>query len=339
MMTFGLPLAMQAFHRVVERPTWGAGVWLGASLAIQALACAYFGIFAGLTVGLGTLYYGYTRGLWRVRAYWVAIALGAVVSVGLVGPFFLPYIRVQKELGFTRLLEDAAMYSADWQAWLASSAWAHRWMLPWLGRWNEVLFPGFLLTALGAAGLLVGLRSTNAERRTPNDDRSRSESRSRCPIPDATPLAPSRRRETTVFYGLVALIAFWASFGPKACLYTVALPHHSGVHVPAGARPVRHPRGAGARRARARGGAGVARIAAARVAGAGRRGARRACSQPSTPRRRFASRMPRRHQRHIVGLRRCRRAPSSNCRSGTYAPTSRDTRGTCCSPRITGIRW
>ncbi len=85
-------------------------------------------------------------------------------------PFFLPYMRVQKELGFTRLLEDAAMYSADWQAWLASSAWAHRWMLPWLERWNEVLFPGFLLTALGLAGLWLGLTSKTTEDRAPHDD-------------------------------------------------------------------------------------------------------------------------------------------------------------------------
>ncbi len=218
MMTFGLPLALQAFHRVLVRPTPGRGVWLGVTLAIQALACAYFGIFAGLTVGLGTLFYGYTRRLWRVRAYWVAISLGAIVSVGIVGPFFLPYIRVQKELGFTRLLEDAAMYSADWQAWLASSAWAHRWMLPWLERWNEVLFPGFLLTVLGLAGLWVGARRTathtSSDVRLPIPD-------SRFPVDDDVPLAPAHRRETTAFYGLVGLIAFWGSFGPKAGLYTV----------------------------------------------------------------------------------------------------------------------
>ncbi len=206
MMTFGLPLAMQAFHRVVAGPTIGRGVWLGATLAIQALACAYFGIFAGLTVGLGTLYYGYRRGLWRQRPYWIAISLGAIVSVGVVAPFFVPYIRVQKQLGFTRLLEDAAMYSADWQAWLASSAWAHRWMLPWLERWNEVLFPGFLLTGLGLAGLWCGLTQAGPE--------------PRLRAPDSPPLSAERRRETTVFYGLVALIAFWASFGPKAGLYT-----------------------------------------------------------------------------------------------------------------------
>ncbi|AMY09617.1 hypothetical protein LuPra_02837 [Luteitalea pratensis] len=283
MMTFGLPLAMQAFHRVVERPTWGRGVWLGASLAIQALACAYFGIFAGLTVGLGTLYYGYTRGLWRERGYWIAIGLGAVASVSLVAPFFLPYVRVQKELGFTRLLDDAAMYSADWQAWLASSAWAHRWMLPRLGHWNEVLFPGFLLTALGLTGLVVGLRRTrpaptrheaSGDRDIPADpavgvagrvrqmaglaasakasapkgeptlpDHATPDSRLPSlvsgapkadgrlvrrslgeggrPMTEGTPLGEARRRETAVFYGLVGLIAFWASFGPKAGLYTV----------------------------------------------------------------------------------------------------------------------
>ena len=209
MMTFGLPLALRAFHRLVESPTPIRGAWLGVALAVQALACAYFGIFAGLTVGLGTVYYGWTRGFWRSRPYWIAIGLGAVVSVGLVVPFFLPYIRVQKELGFTRLIEDAAMYSADWQAWLASSAWAHRWMLPYLERWNEVLFPGFLLPVLALAGVWLGLRRPRAAL----GQRAR-------PIIE-TPLSPTRRRETTIFYGLVALIAFWASFGPKAGLYTV----------------------------------------------------------------------------------------------------------------------
>ena len=221
MMTFGLPLALQAFHRVVDRPTAPRGVWLGVTLAIQALACAYFGIFAGLTVGLGTLYYAVTRGLWRVRAYWMAIGLGALVSVGLVVPFFLPYVRVQKELGFTRLIEDAAMYSADWQAWLASSAWAHRWMLPWLERWNEVLFPGFLLPVLAIAGVWLGLRSRANSEWTGRSGQPALPFAPALPNADGSPLSPTRRRETTVFYVVVATIAFWASFGPKAGLYTV----------------------------------------------------------------------------------------------------------------------
>ncbi len=214
MMTFGLPLALQAFHRVVDRPSAARGVWLGVTLAIQALACAYFGIFAGLTVGLGTLYYGYARGLWRLRSYWTAIVLGAVVSIAIVAPFFMPYVRVQKELGFTRLLEDAAMYSADWQSWLTSSAWAHRWMLPWLERWNEVLFPGFLLTALALVGAWLGLRTPRRDSPTPNPESGAAGGAPRA-------LSPARRRETTIFYGGLALITFWASFGPKAGLYTL----------------------------------------------------------------------------------------------------------------------
>ena len=220
MMTFGLPLALQAFHRVVHRPTPGRGAWLGASLAIQALACAYFGIFAGLTVGLGTLYYAVTRQLWRSTRYWTAIGIGAAVSIGLVAPFFLPYIRVQKELGFTRLIEDAAMYSADWQAWLASSAWAHRWMLPWLEHWNEVLFPGFLLIALGLAGLVLGMRRPGHAPVAPAAAPGGTDRARETDAGDASALGPAHRRETTAFYGLVGLIAFWASFGPKAGLYT-----------------------------------------------------------------------------------------------------------------------
>ena len=68
MMTFGLPLSLWMFHRVVDAPSWWRGVTLGLALAAQALACAYFGIFAGLTVGLGTLYYAVTRRLYASRA-------------------------------------------------------------------------------------------------------------------------------------------------------------------------------------------------------------------------------------------------------------------------------
>jgi hypothetical protein len=193
MMTFGLPLSLWMFHRLVDAPSLARGGALGLALAAQALACAYFGIFAGLSVGLGTIFYAATRRLWTSRAYWLAIATAAVVSVGLVAPFFVPYVRVQQDFGFSRSIEESMMFAADWQAWLASSAWAHRWMLPWLERWNEVLFPGFLLPLLALAGLVVGLR----------------------------PNVTHGKRETTVFYAVVGGIAFWASFGPAAHLYTL----------------------------------------------------------------------------------------------------------------------
>ncbi|MEZ5417594.1 MAG: hypothetical protein R2708_09640 [Vicinamibacterales bacterium] len=55
LMTFGLPWSLWAFHRLVDHPTAWRAVVLGVWLWVQALSCAYYGIFGGLVVGLGTL--------------------------------------------------------------------------------------------------------------------------------------------------------------------------------------------------------------------------------------------------------------------------------------------
>jgi hypothetical protein len=206
MIFFGLPAAMLALHRAVDAPSIGRGLWLGLALAVQALACGYYGIFAGLLAGLGLVYFGVTRARWREPGYWVCGAVAAATSLALVVPFFLPYVRVQDELGFTRSVEEAATYSADPQAWLASSAWAHRWLLRLLGHWNEVLFPGFVLTIGGLLGLWWAWRATSG--RTTS-----------APAADAAD-APVRR-DVVGFYALIAALAFWISFGPSAGLYRV----------------------------------------------------------------------------------------------------------------------
>jgi hypothetical protein len=183
-----LPFCLLAFHRLVDKQTVARSVALGVLLWATALSCAYYGIFASLMVGLGTLVYAVSRGLWRSRAYWTAIGLAAFTSVGLTLPFFLPYVYVQREEGFLRTLPDAQQYAADLAAWAASSAWTHRWWLPALGEFDEVLFPGILTTILGAIGVRVMLRQA---------------------------------RDTAVLYLLIALLAFWSAFGPEAGLYRV----------------------------------------------------------------------------------------------------------------------
>lgn len=196
MMTFGLPFAMLAFHRLVDQRTPARAVTLGVVLWAQALFCAYYGIFAGLMVGLATLVFAATRGLVRSARYWGHIALAAAVSLGLTAPFFWPYLQVQED-GFTRTLEDARMYSANGGAWLASSAWAHRWWLSYVEGFSEVLFPGLLATGLALWGATRLLRSGE------------------------TAPTPGLRTDVAGFYLLTAVIAFWASFGPQAGLYTV----------------------------------------------------------------------------------------------------------------------
>ena len=182
-----IPFCMLAFHRLVDRPTVTRATILGLLISATALTCAYYGIFAVLMIGLGTVTYAISRGLWRALDYWVAIGLAAFTSVGMTLPFFLPYLRVQDEGGFVRTLQDASEYSANLGAWGASAAWAHRWWLAAIPSYNEVLFPGLLTVILGITGVW----------------------------------AMRRQRDTVALYLLIAVFAFWSSFGPAAGLYSL----------------------------------------------------------------------------------------------------------------------
>jgi hypothetical protein len=188
LMIGGLPFVMLAFHRVAEQPAPGRGAALGAAMAAQAICCGYYGIFAILMVGFAVVVEAALRARWRVLPYWTAIGVGALTALAIVGPLFVPYVMLHRTSGFTRTIDEAVRWSADWRAYFASSAYAHAWMLPLLGHWKEVVFPGFVVTGGGLAGAWLAWQ---------------------------TPARP-----TVVLYGGLAGLACWASFGPSAGLYT-----------------------------------------------------------------------------------------------------------------------
>jgi hypothetical protein len=197
LMAGGIPLSMLALHRLADSPSPARGLVLGIALAGQALACAYYGIFAGLMVAYAVLFFAARRRLWRVSAFWFAVAIGAATVSVIVLPFVLPYLELQRDNGFARSLEDARRYSATWQSYLASPAHGHRLLLSLarnLGwRIGEVLFPGVLAIVLGGTGVAMSWR----------DD------------------ARDTDRETVMLYGSLGVLAVWGSFGPGAGLYTV----------------------------------------------------------------------------------------------------------------------
>jgi hypothetical protein len=119
-------------------------------------------------------------------------------------PAFIPYLHLARTNAFGRDLAQASLYAANWSAYLASPAYAHRWMLRYLPPWREVLFPGFMTVGLGVAGAWLGRHL--------------------------------RRGEVVVLYGGASLLALWASFGPVAGLYTAlynAFPIMSLLRAPA----------------------------------------------------------------------------------------------------------
>lgn len=191
LMTFGIPLTMLAFHRMVDRPSAGRAGALGAAMACQTIFCAYYGVFAVLMVGYSTLVVTTTRGLWGDRRHWTSVALAFGTALLLVVPLFIPYLTLQRDTGFHRPLLEARQSSADWRSYLTSSAVAHRWMLGRLARWQDVVFPGFVTGVFGIAGAVAGWRAGRGP------------------------------RELVVLYGGLAGLAGWASFGPDAGLYGV----------------------------------------------------------------------------------------------------------------------
>ena len=202
LMTAGLPFSMLAFHRIVERPTAGRGAALGAVMAAQALSCGYYGVFVILMVGYGVIVMGVTRQLWANARFWMALGVAALVSMALVVPAFLPYLALHR--GGFRTLQEANRYSANWSAYLASPAYAHAWMLQFLPPWREAVFPGFVATILGVAGVWVARRQ--------------------------------QRGEIVWLYGGLAVLACWTSFGPAGQLYSAlysALPMFAWLRAPA----------------------------------------------------------------------------------------------------------
>jgi hypothetical protein len=189
LMIFVFPLVMLAFHRFTERPGVPRGAQLGGALAVAALTCGYYGLFAGCLLGLASL-----MAAQRAPRYWVGLGVALLTAAAIVYPVFSAFLDARAASGAEiRPWEpsDARIYSANLSAYLASAAFAHEWWLGMLAAWQpwkDVLFPGVVLLVLAAGGLWA-IRSNRG----------------------AAPVV--------ITYAAVAMFAAWASFGPDGGLY------------------------------------------------------------------------------------------------------------------------
>lgn len=194
LMTFGLPLILLRLHAFVDAPSGRTALWLGAAMALQGLACGYYGIAGGLIAGLGVAWFGLFDGRGRRWQYW-ALGLGAaVVAFALILPFYLPYLDL-RDAGFGRSLEDARIHSVRWRSYLASPRLFDAWLLEIIDfRWREVLFPGLLPVVFA---LFLAVRRI------------------------WTPAPARAGRGVLAFYALIGIFGFWVSRGPDGGLYTL----------------------------------------------------------------------------------------------------------------------
>ena len=191
LMVFGVPLVFLAFHAFRDETRALRAAWLGVTLAIAGLACAYYGIFAGL--GLGVLVIALAR---AERRYWIGLGVAAVVAGIVTLPVFVPYLAARRAVGAAASVnvEEIRSWSATLASWRSSPGNLHEAMTGVLTPAPESLFPGFLTLALAVVGLVHVVRRGGAG-----------------------------ERRVAAAYVAVAVFAFWASFGPDAGLYALLM--------------------------------------------------------------------------------------------------------------------
>ncbi len=192
LMIFVFPLVLLAFHRLREQPTLRRGTELGLALAVAALSCGYYGIFAGCALAWMVLVFAD-----RSERYWIALGVAASVVTAMVWPIYRVFAVARAQSGAeppSYVGNELTEWSANVSAYLASSSIAHDWWLPVLKRWRpwkDVLFPGIGVLALAGVGTTAAWRSRTDARRV------------------------------LIAYLALAALAAWASFGPALGLYRV----------------------------------------------------------------------------------------------------------------------
>jgi hypothetical protein len=151
------PLALAALDRLLAVPRVKHAVHLAGWFVLQALTCGYLLAFVSLSFIAAVLV---RPGEWigpRFRRVVPLLALAAVLSVAVLTPFLLPYLRVSRGQGFARSMPEVALYSAHLTDYLATGGrlhfdlWSHRFFD------REGLFPGVVGAGLTLVALATGL--------------------------------------------------------------------------------------------------------------------------------------------------------------------------------------
>ncbi len=175
-----LPLTLLYLDRFWAAGRPRDGFLFALAAAFQTLSAFYYGFQVALTVGLYVIVrllvglWSWTRGhlVARPRARrpaarglpLLALIPWVVLAGILIAPFAIPYLRMRSDLGLERSLDEALRSAATLAEWVQPPAANPLYrLIPGLASVEGGLFPGFIVLALAALGLLAGrLRAMSA---------------------------------------------------------------------------------------------------------------------------------------------------------------------------------
>lgn len=163
-----IPFCLYFLHRYFEKPSGRALAGAGGMFVLQALSCAYYGLYFGFALIPILLFFTIKSAAWRRASFWLQGAVVAALSAAALLPVFVPYIRTHAVMGFERSIADVEIHSAEIQHFLAvpptNLVWG-RWM-GGLGTTETQLFPGLVLL-LWAAVAVFAWRAAKTRRKHP----------------------------------------------------------------------------------------------------------------------------------------------------------------------------
>jgi hypothetical protein len=148
-----IPLALWAFHRVMNIGRLRDGLWLGIFIVGQVLSCMYYGIYLAsyLVVVGGALM---LSDITVARARLPVFAAGVALAVVLLAPVGRAYLGAREAVG-ERGPGEITARSATWRHYLAtpSSNRLYGWSADRFGAPERKLFPGVVAVSLAAVAL------------------------------------------------------------------------------------------------------------------------------------------------------------------------------------------
>jgi hypothetical protein len=160
---YGLPLALRATDQIIRlRGSATPQRWvlaLAASMVVLAYTSGYLIVFGTVMVGIAVLVRA--PEWWRdAKTVLLRFGVAAGAAVAIVFPLSIPYARVAREQHMVRTLDIVKDYSATLKGYLATAGRVH--FATWSGRFFrdpiDSFFPGFVILALAAAAVVIGIR-------------------------------------------------------------------------------------------------------------------------------------------------------------------------------------
>jgi hypothetical protein len=158
---FGMPATLAALHHFVSTRRWHWLVIFAAALIVTGLCTSYYLLFFGILLALWLVWFLHGAG-WRTPA---AIVAAAGCGMAALLPLAIGYVRIHREYGFARSINDIVTLSADVTSFVTASPLVALW--GWTSSLNgpeRQLFPGLTVAALVTAAAVVAIRRAPGRR-------------------------------------------------------------------------------------------------------------------------------------------------------------------------------